>query len=701
MRTTKTTLLSVLFFISTNLFSQSWTWQNPTPNANTIISSYFFNESTGFFAGEFGNLLKTTNGGANITVQNTGNNFNFNAITFINATTGYIGGGINDKIIMKTTNGGSNWVTSNLGTPYTIKDIKFINANNGLAITDYQTIHYTSNGGTNWISLNGAASVLYSIEYVSPTLVYISSSGGILQKSTNGGLNWTSQLIASASYSLYDVQFLDSLTGYVGGDNGTIVKTTNGGANWISVNSPVTSTVYSISFINATTGVAACENGRFIKTTNGGTNWVLQIPPPTNYNRLSTVKYFPSGVIYTSGVYGNNMKSTDAGATWTSLVSGINSYIFSSYFLNANTGFASMTAGYILKTTNGGTNWTEYLTPTSVSNITGLQFIDANTGFAIAAFTNDVLLKTTDAGNNWFSLNIGNNGYAGYVQFLNANTGIVQTYNKTLRTTNGGNNWTLIDTVLYSQNGLQFVNALTGYSINYNSPNTTFRKTTNGGLNWTLLPGIVPNVFTATFKFSNVNTGYATGGGNMFKTTDGGNTWVLFSSIGGSSEVLYLLDSNSLLVGGTYGQLRKSTDGGLSYTVVPFVSINGITTMSFINSMTGWIMGQGGMIVKTNDILTNNGEIISQTPNSFNLYQNYPNPFNPNTVIRYQLSVVSKITLKVYDILGKEVAILVNEVKNAGNYSVDFNASNFPSGVYFYKLEANDHSEVKKMLLLK
>ena len=500
---------------------------------------------------------------------------------------------------------------------------------------------------------------------------------------------------------MYDVQFLDSLTGYTGGTNGTIVKTTNGGANWTSINSPVTSTVFSFSFINATTGVAACEDGKFIKTTNGGTNWVLQIPPPTNYNRLSTVKYFPSGVIYTSGIYGNNMKSTDAGATWTSLVNGINSYIFSSYFLNANSGFASMTAGYILKTTNGGTNWAEYLTPTSSSNITGLQFIDANTGFAIAAFTNDVLLKTTDAGNNWFTLTIGNNGYASYVQFLNANTGIVQTYNKTLRTTNGGNNWTLIDTVLYSQYGLQFVNALTGYSINYNSPNTTFRKTTNGGLNWSLLSGTLPNVLSTTFKFINTSTGYATGGGNMFKTTDGGNAWALLSSIGGSSDVMYLLDSNSILVGGTYGELRKSTDGGLSFTVVPFVSTNGITTMSFINSMTGWVMGQGGMIVKTNDILTGNSGFVSQTPNSFILSQNYPNPFNPSTVIRFQLSVVGKVTLKVYDILGKEVATLVNGVKNAGNYSVEFNASNLTSGVYFYKLESNGFSEVKKMMLIK
>jgi hypothetical protein len=90
----------------------------------------------------------------------------------------------------------------------------------------------------------------------------------------------------------------------------------------------------------------------------------------------------------------------------------------------------------------------------------------------------------------------------------------------------------------------------------------------------------------------------------------------------------------------------------------------------------------------------------SETPVSFKLSQNYPNPFNPTTKISYALPKSGLVTLKVYDILGKEVAMLVNEVKNAGNYSVDFSASNFTSGVYFYKLESNGFSDIKKMMLI-
>ena len=83
------------------------------------------------------------------------------------------------------------------------------------------------------------------------------------------------------------------------------------------------------------------------------------------------------------------------------------------------------------------------------------------------------------------------------------------------------------------------------------------------------------------------------------------------------------------------------------------------------------------------------------------LYQNYPNPFNPSTKISWQSPVSSHQTLKIYDVLGNEVATLVNEYRNAGSYEVDFNASALSSGVYFYKLQAGDFVQTKKMMLVK
>ena len=92
---------------------------------------------------------------------------------------------------------------------------------------------------------------------------------------------------------------------------------------------------------------------------------------------------------------------------------------------------------------------------------------------------------------------------------------------------------------------------------------------------------------------------------------------------------------------------------------------------------------------------------VLNMPDKFILSQNYPNPFNPTTTIDYQTPTKGLVILKVYDILGKEISTLVNQVKNAGSYTVEFNGSNLPSGTYFYRLEAGDNLDVKKMILLK
>jgi len=92
---------------------------------------------------------------------------------------------------------------------------------------------------------------------------------------------------------------------------------------------------------------------------------------------------------------------------------------------------------------------------------------------------------------------------------------------------------------------------------------------------------------------------------------------------------------------------------------------------------------------------------VEIAPSVFLLAQNYPNPFNPTTTIKYQLPVSSNVTLKIYDVLGNEVATLLNEEKEAGTYEVMFEASNYSSGVYIYRLQAGFFVETKKMVLLR
>ena len=88
-------------------------------------------------------------------------------------------------------------------------------------------------------------------------------------------------------------------------------------------------------------------------------------------------------------------------------------------------------------------------------------------------------------------------------------------------------------------------------------------------------------------------------------------------------------------------------------------------------------------------------------PNEYSLSQNYPNPFNPITHLEFGISELGFVSLKVYDVLGREIKILVNEIRPAGIYKIEFNGSNFASGVYFYRIEAGDFVQTKRMVLIK
>jgi hypothetical protein len=117
----------------------------------------------------------------------------------------------------------------------------------------------------------------------------------------------------------------------------------------------------------------------------------------------------------------------------------------------------------------------------------------------------------------------------------------------------------------------------------------------------------------------------------------------------------------------------------------------GYTTVGTANFV---VLGCGPTIV-------GNSTITSNVPSSYSLSQNYPNPFNPVTKIAFSLPKNSDVKLVVFDILGREVATLVNDYRTAGTHSIEFNASNLASGVYLYRIEAGDFKDVKRMMLVK
>jgi len=142
-----------------------------------------------------------------------------------------------------------------------------------------------------------------------------------------------------------------------------------------------------------------------------------------------------------------------------------------------------------------------------------------------------------------------------------------------------------------------------------------------------------------------------------------------------------------------------------AYSTVASTYAPGKTWGYYTDNLTGCTMTGGSSVPNRPNIcftyVLSSESNTNLVPNEYKLSQNYPNPFNPTTKINFAIPKQGLVTMKIYDILGREVRTLVNEVKQAGNYTVDFNASEFSSGVYFYKLTSGDFSDIKRMILVK
>jgi len=276
---------------------------------------------------------------------------------------------------------------------------------------------------------------------------------------------------------------------------------------------------------------------------------------------------------------------------------------------------------------------------------------------------------------------------------------------KIFRTQDGGNTWTtqadftvqFLRTIVFTddQNGW-----LIGKTAGSGHPNF---RTTNGGGNW----------FQSSRNFTSIYfidslVGYAVEEGNVLKTTNKGNTWWQVSETPNSfanwtTNMSFVDEANGWTW--DYFDVYQTIDSGRTW--IKSNSINQIENvfdggLFMLNKDLGWAVGSGGYIFKyTSEGISSVKDVEFNSLTNYSLFQNYPNPFNPLTKITYSIPQFSFVTLKVYEVLGNEIAILVNEEKPVGSYEVEFDGSELTSGVYFYRIQASDYVETKKMTLIK
>ena len=400
-------------------------------------------------------------------------------------------------------------------------------------------------------------------------------------------------------------------------------------------------------------------------------------------------------------------------------------------FVNGNTGWILGENG-IYKTADAGKTWLRQNAATRFGNL--LLTLDENTAFYSASNnisatkTTTGLRRTGDGGATW---QIVDSSYFHYFDgdFVNERIGYVTVADVNfrsaiLKTLDGGKTWKTIannfSPAHYELTGLTFVDEQRGWAVSYDA---IIFHTRDGGTTWTLQDSIrvAPSYFTPLrdIQFTTPDSGWAVGGlsGNQLivRTTNGGQHWSAMQQPGCSlREAQFLNGPVGWAVGmNNFGAfILQTTTGGASWTgqsLQPTPGPNaGIESLSLLTQNTGWAVGWQGRVYKLSSTVSVATAPLSSnsTPEKFGLTFNQPNPVRVSTRFAYTLSAAASIRLAIYDVLGREVALLFSGEKAPGVYSVfwegrDQHNTLLPNGIYFYRLQAGDFMSTRKLVILR
>jgi photosystem II stability/assembly factor-like uncharacterized protein len=373
----------------------------------------------------------------------------------------------------------------------------------------------------------------------------------------------------------------------------------------------------------------------------------------------------------------------------------------------------------LLLSTSFAQGW-EVQTSNSNQQLKGLYVIDQSEAWACGDA--GVVLHTVDAGTSW-NANVITGADLHSIVFRSATTGIVVgDAGIIFRTEDGGANWTSVTSSTGSQlRAGSWGNGDLTWSAMNSGTTARFRGiaafgldrawavgesgiikfTSDGGATW-----VTQNSTTVDdlhdVQFLSETTGFAGGSGSkIIYTNDGGQTWISRSTgIAMGINGIFFLDENNGWAVSDAGTIYNTSNGGMTWALEQSNTTSILNEVFFVSLNAGWVVGDAGTVVYYNGAVTGleNQEGLLK---SYHLFQNYPNPFNPTTTIKFELSEESFVTLKIYDVIGNEIATLVNERLKAGLYETSFEGVNVNSGVYFYSLHTENFVQTKKMTLLK
>ncbi|MCB0728333.1 MAG: T9SS type A sorting domain-containing protein [Ignavibacteriae bacterium] len=509
---------------------------------------------------------------------------------------------------------------------------------NSLFAATVNGVYRSSNSGTTWINSGLNSENIVSLE-ISGDSIYAGSSGRGVFRSTDMGLSW--QNFGIQDKWVYDLKILNGKlfagTNFVG-----MFRSPLNSVNWSLINSGIYGMPVN-SFAQTNNSIIAGAYGGLFISTNMGISW--QDKGKSFPGILSDVSLGGSHLIYDVAVdtINNIIYGGSAGAVYRSTDNGESWTI---------TGATSFRAGRIEVLE------ISYLNPGQLKVFagkgTGADFIGLHT--------------SVDLGLNWNFQNFG-------IQFPY-----------------------ILDVEI--KDNLIFTAG--GYSVN-----GAIRRSSDNGISWQTVNNGLPSDFTAEALHTMVNGNIITATDNgVYRSSNNGESWI---SVWDNGNVTgFASDGKGYVYASStspaYRGIFRSTDFGTSWQQFnegfQFIPDN-VFSVTYKNGFLFAGVDRLGIWKRQVDNFTSAENISSVIPTEFILEQNFPNPFNPSTNIRFTVPETGFISLKVYDILGKEISTLVNNKVSAGTHEVQFDAASLTSGVYFYKLQSDEFSEIKKMTLIR
>ena len=386
---------------------------------------------------------------------------------------------------------------------------------------------------------------------------------------------------------------------------------------------------------------------------------------------------------------------------WIQMSNGMgNGKILRCSVLSGNNIFAGMDSSGVYISTNYGNSWSQ----TALNN-KYVHSLAVSVNNLFAGTDSSGVYLSTNNGTSWTQTSLNNK----YVRCLavNGNYIFAGTYvffnpQGVYVSTNNGTSWTQT-----SMNNLYVrclaVSGTNIYAGTYNDPAGSggVWLSSNNGSSWIQTSLNNLSVHSIVISGNNIFAGLGSHLG-VYLSTNNGTTWTL-TTLNNQSTYSLAVSGNNVFAGTEPGGIFLSTNNGTNWIQKNQGFGAGLTSNTLLITSSYIFAGLHGQSVWRRDLAEIIGiqNISTEIPSSFSLSQNYPNPFNPSTNVQFSIPNVQFVSLKVFDILGKEITTLVNEKLQPGTYETSFDASQLPSGIYFYRLNAGNFSETKKMLMIK